>query len=221
MMQLVEKKTTIDQVRKVFQWTHEAGIDTFAYFIIGYVGETDRTMRATIDLAKELNPRYVMFTKATPLPETPLMTASIKAGLIDANYWRDFVLGKRTEPMKPCVPNASEWVERAYREFYLRPSRMLKQLTYIRSWSDIRNSFNAFLGILFFKMADEQILERISSSVDSPASRPVAITAMPAEPTSCAQASTELARSHPVRIVRHRSVIPAVAASSLASGDHE
>ena len=87
MMQLVEKKTTLQQVKKVFRWTHEAGIDTFAYFIIGYVGETDRTMRATIDLAKELNPRYVMFTKATPLPNTPLMASAIDAGLIDKNYW--------------------------------------------------------------------------------------------------------------------------------------
>ncbi len=172
MMRVVEKSITIDQVKKVFRWTHEAGIDTFAYFIIGYVGETPATMRATIDLAKELNPRYVMFTKATPLPGTPLMNAAISAGLIDPSYWRDFVRGRRTQPIQPCVPDASLWVKRAYREFYFRPSRILKQILYLRSWSDFKKSFDAFMGILLFKMSDEQILEKISTSTDREAVEP-------------------------------------------------
>jgi radical SAM superfamily enzyme YgiQ (UPF0313 family) len=172
MMQIVEKSITVDQVRNIFRWTHDAGIDTFAYFIIGYVGETEATMRATIDLAKELNPRYVMFTKATPLPATPLMEAAIAAGLIDRGYWKDFVLGTRDQPIQPCVPNASRWVERAYREFYFRPSRIVRQLLYLRSWSDVRKSFDAFMGILFFKMAENEILERISTSTDEPAPQP-------------------------------------------------
>jgi anaerobic magnesium-protoporphyrin IX monomethyl ester cyclase len=154
MMQLVEKKTTIDQVRRVFEWTHDAGIDTLAYFIIGYIGENERTMRATIELAKELNPRYVMFTKATPLPATPLMESAIRGGFIDRNYWSDFVLGKRPEPIQPFVPDVAVWVKKAYREFYLRPSRVFKQIGYIRSWLEFRKSFSAFSGLLFFRMTD-------------------------------------------------------------------
>ncbi len=163
MMQLVEKKTNIDQVRKVFKWTHDAGIDTFAYFIIGYIGETDKTMRATIDLAKELNPRYVMFTKATPLPATPLMASAIQQGYIDKRYWRDFVLGRRTDEIQPFVPDAAEWVKKAYREFYLRPSRIWKQLLYIRTWSDVRKSFSAFVGLILFRMTDKEDPSKIAS----------------------------------------------------------
>ncbi|MCA9320647.1 MAG: cobalamin-dependent protein [Planctomycetes bacterium] len=166
MMQIVEKRISKDQVKKVFKWTHDAGIHTFAYFIVGYVGETPATMRATIDLAKELDPRYVMFTKATPLPDTPLFEDAVKAGLIERDYWRKFVLGQRSEPIKPCVDNAKEWVERAYREFYFRPWRMVKQVFYIRSWADFKKSFDAFLGLLFFKMSDDEILQKISTSVD-------------------------------------------------------
>ena len=55
MMQLVEKRITVDQVRKAFRDANAAGIKTFSYFIIGYTGETEQTMQATIDLAKDLS----------------------------------------------------------------------------------------------------------------------------------------------------------------------
>ncbi|MDP6182284.1 MAG: radical SAM protein, partial [Gammaproteobacteria bacterium] len=86
MMRYVEKKTHLPQVKSAFDWAKNAGIDTFAYFIIGYINETEKTMRATIDLAKELDPRYVMFTKAVPLPNTPLMFEAVKQGFVDSDY---------------------------------------------------------------------------------------------------------------------------------------
>lgn len=165
-MQLIEKRITVDQVKKVFRWTKEAGIDTFAYFIIGYAFETDETMRATIDLAKELNPRFVMFTKATPLPKTPLMGMALEQGLITEDYWSDFTLGKRTHPIPPFVPNARSWVERAYREFYLRPRKILEQISHIRSYQDLKKNISGFIGLLLFKMSDDDILEVVSTTTD-------------------------------------------------------
>ncbi len=192
MMQIVEKRITKDQVRKVFKWTKQAGIHTFAYFIIGYVGETPETMTATIELAKDLDPRYVMFTKATPLPDTPLFEEAVQAGLIQRDYWRRFVLGQRTEPIQPCVPDAKKWVEKAYREFYFRPLRILKQLWYIRRWADFKKSWNAFLGLLFFRMTDNEVLEKVSTSVDADKAKPPVESKPEVEPT------LPSATSHPV-----------------------
>lgn len=154
MMQLVEKKTTIDQVRLSFQAANDAGIKTFAYFIIGYTGETKRTMQATIDLAIDLNPTYVMFTKAVPLPQTPLMTQSVSKGLVDPEYWRNYTLGIRQAPMPNLVPNAEKWVAHAYRSFYLRPLVIIQRLLSIRTYHDIKRHIDAFIGIVGFKMND-------------------------------------------------------------------
>ena len=154
MMQLVEKKTTIDQVRLSFQAANDAGIKTFAYFIIGYTGETKRTMQATIDLAIDLNPTYVMFTKAVPLPQTPLMTQSVSKGLVDPEYWRNYTLGIRQAPMPNLVPNAEKWVAHAYRSFYLRPLVIIQRLLSIRTYHDIKRHIDAFFGIVGFKMND-------------------------------------------------------------------
>jgi len=154
MMRLVEKKTTIDQVRLSFQAANDAGIKTFAYFIIGYTGETKRTMQATIDLAIDLNPTYVMFTKAVPLPQTPLMTQSVSKGLVDPEYWRNYTLGIRQAPMPNLVPNAEKWVAHAYRSFYLRPLVIIQRLLSIRTYHDIKRHIDAFFGIVGFKMND-------------------------------------------------------------------
>ena len=154
MMRLVEKKTTIDQVRLSFQAANDAGIKTFAYFIIGYTGETERTMQATIDLAKDLNPTYVMFTKAVPLPQTPLMIQSVSKGLVDPEYWRNYTLGIRQAPMPNLVPNAEKWVAHAYRSFYLRPLVIIQRLLSIRTYHDIKRHIDAFFGIVGFKMND-------------------------------------------------------------------
>jgi radical SAM superfamily enzyme YgiQ (UPF0313 family) len=154
MMRLVEKKTTIDQVRLSFQAANDAGIKTFAYFIIGYTGETERTMQATIDLAKDLNPTYAMFTKAVPLPQTPLMVQSVSKGLVDPEYWRNYTLGIRQAPMPNLVPNAEKWVAHAYRSFYLRPLVIIQRLLSIRTYHDIKRHIDAFIGIVGFKMND-------------------------------------------------------------------
>jgi radical SAM superfamily enzyme YgiQ (UPF0313 family) len=166
-MQLVEKRISIDQVKRVFEWTHEAGIDAFAYFIIGYAFETPATMRATIELAKALNPRFVMFTKATPLPGTPLMDMAIEQGLISQDYWSRFTLGEQMQPIPPFVPDAREWAERAYREFYLRPRKMMEQASHIRSLSDLRKNFNGLIGLLSLSVSDGDILETVSAGVDA------------------------------------------------------
>ena len=155
MMQLVEKKTTIEQVKRSFRWAKEAGIDTFAYFIIGYINETEQTIKATIDLAIELDPRFVMFTKAVPLPNTPLMAAAVEKSFLPADYWARFTLGEDMKPIPPLVPNADNLVKTAYRKFYLRPSKILSQLLSIRSLKDLKKNIDGFIGVLDFRMRED------------------------------------------------------------------
>ena len=155
MMKFVEKKTNLKLVKKAFSAAKKAGIDTFAYFIIGYIYETKKTMQNTINLAKELDPRYVMFTKAVPLPNTPLMQQSVKKGLIDEDYWKRYTLGEDLDPIQSLVPDADKWVKKAYQSFYLRYNKIISQLLRIRSLDDLLKNIDGFLGIVGFKMRDD------------------------------------------------------------------
>ena len=166
MMRLVEKRTTIDRVRQVFRDTSEAKIDTFAYFILGYANETEKTMQATIDLAIDLNPQFVMFTKATPLPRTPLMDTSVVQGLVPEDYWLRFTLGEEMEAIPPLVADADKWVKKAYQSFYFRPSKIANQFLRIRSLKDLQKNVAGFVGLLNFSMAKNAIEKQRHSLMD-------------------------------------------------------
>jgi anaerobic magnesium-protoporphyrin IX monomethyl ester cyclase len=148
MMRRIDKKITLEQVRKVFKWVHAAHINTFAYFMIGYPGETPESMTKTIRLARELDPEFVMFTRTVPLPDTPLMQQAVDLGLVEADYWQRFTLGEEMPPIPPLVANADDFVKKAYRSFYLRPGYILKQLSKIKNMDDVRKNMSGFFGLL-------------------------------------------------------------------------
>jgi len=131
----MNKGVTIDQVRKAFKLTRDAGLETFAYFMIGYLNETPKTMKKTISLAKELNPDWIMFTAATPLPKTEMHEQAVKLGIMDKNYWRDFTLGKRSDRIPYLVKDADKWIDRAYKEVYFRPKFIFNKLMRMDSLS--------------------------------------------------------------------------------------
>lgn len=152
-LKLMDKKIGLEQVRSVFKMTKEAGIETFAYFIIGYAHETEATIRKTIDFALEIDPDLVMFTVATPLPETPLYDLARKEGIVKDDYWREFTLGHKTGERIPYLyPDAKKWGKTAFRRFYIRPKYIMRRLMKMRTLNDIKKAFDAFKGIYRFRM---------------------------------------------------------------------
>lgn len=151
-LKLMNKGTTLEQVERAFELTKKTGIETFAYFMIGYVHETTETIRRTISFAKKLNPDWVMFTVVTPLPETKLYEEAVELELVDEEYWKDFTLGKRDDRMPFLVEDADKWVNRAYREFYFRPSFILRKLSKIDSIGKLKRDVQGAWGIFRFEM---------------------------------------------------------------------
>ena len=87
----MNKRIAIPQAIKVFQWAKELHYHAaHAFFIIGYIGETEDTVKQTIDLAKRLNPDSVAFSMATPVPGTDFQEEAAKRNLITTNDWRDY-----------------------------------------------------------------------------------------------------------------------------------
>lgn len=154
-LKAMNKGVTLAQVKEVFKRTKEAGIETFAYFMIAYIGETPETIERTISFAKGLDPDLVMFTVTTPYPETPLFNEAAEKGIIDRDYWREFTLGKRSDRLPYLVENADQWAKRAYRAFYLRPSFVLKKLWKVRSWDAFKKHLLAAEALFLFKMKGE------------------------------------------------------------------
>lgn len=151
-LKLMNKGITLEKVKHVFKITKKSGINTFAYFMIGYAYESYQSIQKTIKFSIKLNPDLVMFTIATPLPKTPLFDLAVKEGLVSEYYWKEFTLGNTNKRIPFFIADADKWVSTAYRKFYFRPNVILKKLFGIRSTHEFIKAWNAFIGLIKFKM---------------------------------------------------------------------
>ena len=142
-LEFMQKQTTPDKVRQAFKWTHDAGIGTFAYCMIGIPTETYQEMMDTVDFAIELDPDYAQFSICTPYPKTALYEAMLKGGYIPADYWREFARNP-SEDFRVRFWNRDfsedelrEIQGEAHRRFYSRFSYIARQAKQLKSWSDL------------------------------------------------------------------------------------
>ncbi len=152
------KGITLEQVRNAVRWSREAGIEVMAYFMIGYIDETEETIMDTINFAIELDPDGAIFSIGTPLPYTELFYEAVKRGLIDENYWHDYVTGRRRDRAPYLIDDAERWVRRALWSFYFRPAYILKRMRKINSWDTFKKHLTGALAFLMFTMNKKEPL---------------------------------------------------------------
>jgi anaerobic magnesium-protoporphyrin IX monomethyl ester cyclase len=71
-LKIMNKSITVERARTAVQAASEAGIETGAFFILGYPGETDETILETIRFAVDLPLDYLSFSLPYPIPGTGL-----------------------------------------------------------------------------------------------------------------------------------------------------
>lgn len=128
----INKKITLAQVRHAVRLAEEAGIDTFGFFIFGLSGETIKSMQKTIDFAKSLPLTTAKFGMCIPYPGTEYFWELEAAGRIRTYDWSKYKIHQVEDPLFDH-PNLS-WDQigsfrtKAFREFYLRPSYVVRRL---------------------------------------------------------------------------------------------
>lgn len=147
-LKVMNKGISLNLAKKVFKLSKKVGIQRFAYFIIGYYSDTEDSIKNTINFAKELDPDWVMFTAATPLPKTNLFELCVNDGLVDKNYWLDFMKGKNDGRMNYLVKDTEKWIKEAYRELYMRPSFIIKKMMQIRRVYEFFNYLKGAIAII-------------------------------------------------------------------------
>ncbi len=125
----MNKSIKLDQTRTAYKTAHKVGLMTIANTVIGFPGETEETARQTINFIKELNPDSVGFYVATPYPGTPMYEQ------VKNNGWLRITDFDKYDTAIPTFETPWLSMERlaqirykAYQEFYLRPSYVLKML---------------------------------------------------------------------------------------------
>lgn len=71
-LKIMRKQATVKQARDAVNVFRKVGVQTGAFFILGYPGEDDGTVLETVNFASSLPLDYLSFTFPYPIPETPL-----------------------------------------------------------------------------------------------------------------------------------------------------
>lgn len=84
MLNIIDKKVTVEQNRQVLTWTREAGIYTPPQLILGMPGETKKTISETIDFMKSMNLDFKQYkwTYAFPVPGSALYDFAGITGIV-------------------------------------------------------------------------------------------------------------------------------------------
>ncbi len=151
----LKKNIDLTRARDVFAATRRAGIEALGYFMVGIPDEAESDLRQTMDLLTSLPMDYAHIGIFTPFPGTEIYREALASGFYAEDYWRDFA----KNPTKDFSPrhwnqNFSEEelasiLRRAYRKFYQRPSYLLRQLSRVRSCSQLWQKAKLGFRLLF------------------------------------------------------------------------
>jgi radical SAM superfamily enzyme YgiQ (UPF0313 family) len=149
----MKKGQTLQQCRDAVAWANEAGLFVVGFFMFGNIGENEQTMRDTIEFAKSLPLDVAQFSILVPFPGTEVRAIIEKEGeILEKDYSKyDNIDGKMLFKHGEMTPEIVEQMHKqAYKEFYSRPSFILRRLWRTRSWLELKNQIKgagAILGI--------------------------------------------------------------------------
>jgi anaerobic magnesium-protoporphyrin IX monomethyl ester cyclase len=89
-LQNINKNCDISQAKTAIQMTQKAGIKAFTFYIVGNFGETDQTIRETIDFIKEVKSDILSIGYNMVYPGTELYEIAKSRGWIDDLSWDKF-----------------------------------------------------------------------------------------------------------------------------------
>jgi anaerobic magnesium-protoporphyrin IX monomethyl ester cyclase len=160
-LDFISKGITKEKIRNAITWADEVGLRPKAFFMVGHMPDTPETIRETIDFAKSIPLHDITVQINTLLPGTPQMIIWNREG----EKWGRIV-NTTTDEKSFWEPTFVPWglesediidLHRSfYREFYFRPEIMLRHLSDIKSFRDVRKYIQAssLFTFLFYNTED-------------------------------------------------------------------
>ena len=144
----IGKNITLNEIRDTVKAFKNAKIKIFKYFVLGLPWEDEETAQETINFAIELDTDFVSFYTATPLPGTRFYNYAIKELHEEIENYDEAYYKPILKTYSLSKERVMELHKQAVKAYYLRPLYILKMLTKIRSFYEVKSYFLAGLQIL-------------------------------------------------------------------------
>ena len=145
------KGTTVEANRKAVLLARKAGLRVRADFLVGSPWETPSTLRKTVEFAKSLPLDFAHFNKFVPYPGTDIYRELVSQGY-SFNFDKGAFINNQCDLIY-CPPAFSPQefkvgLNKAYKEFYLRPNYIIQKLLAIRTVTELIGHVKGGLSIL-------------------------------------------------------------------------
>ncbi len=147
LLDYMTKDQTNEQTEEAVQLCDTYGIVAYGGFIIGLPTETKEETQQTVDFAKKIPLDHANFAIFEPRPGTPLYDLAKEEGfqvddLAYSSIWAGISGNLPVYAPKGRDPRElAESQKKAFKEFYLRPSLMMRHIRKVRTWQDLKTSF--------------------------------------------------------------------------------
>lgn len=120
-LEAMGKNLEIAQIEQAVRWSRAVGLRVKGFFMVGFPGESENSLKATCALAKRLQLDDISVMQLTPFPGTELYAKAGQTGTM-SGHW-DMMTTLNTVFVPNGLTKESLEVARArmLREFYLRP----------------------------------------------------------------------------------------------------
>ncbi|MEW5692846.1 MAG: radical SAM protein [Candidatus Hydrogenedentota bacterium] len=138
-----KKNYSLEQVRETFRLAKDIGLKRMGTFLIGLPGQTEESIRKTLNLAIKLEADYASFNVAVPRAQTSFREEALSKKLIMGN---DRIMDQSGSfiTMGTGVLSAEDIYRlknEAYCKFYFRLDYLLKRLLKIRTMDEFKTHF--------------------------------------------------------------------------------
>jgi len=149
-LQNIRKNITPEQIRNAVSLIRKSGMDSIVFCVIGFPGETRRSIERTIAFLKTLDTTYITLGLAVPAPGTDFYRYVDQNGYLLTKDW------SRYDPLQKPVfsypgltaDDMAFYQANGLRQFYLRPAYIWDRLRSIRSLTEAGTYAVNFLGFL-------------------------------------------------------------------------
>lgn len=137
---LKARRPLVEEGKRAVEAARKAGLVVDGHFILGFPGETIKTLKDTIDLACSLPLHFAHFYAATPFPGSQLYTEAVQNEWLVRNEWKYFsqdIVNIKTETLTP--ETVYDYISFAYRKFYFRLIVMLRIMRIAKNFTQIKS----------------------------------------------------------------------------------
>ena len=136
------------KIEEAFRICKKLGITTLGHFIIGLPGEDEKSILKTIEFSKRIGCDYAAFNLYVPRMGTVMRKHFIENKKIEADDLG--ILDCSLEAFSTTLPKDRliELHRKALKEFYMRPSHILRLLSRIRTWRQFINLVGNGLNVI-------------------------------------------------------------------------